>query len=237
MRCRKCQKLVHFYGADELSARRKRRMEKHLAECTACREVAAEIRQARAEIRALREEMPEIPHPEALTASVLRKIRLGSHPVPSARRAGGLDAVLEWVGTPFARGALITIAGIIIGLFATQEVLIVHRLDRLESAVGTANRATVDTRQYSSLEEALRSLDQAASGGETALQATLGRARVDSLLHEYQRLRRENDLLKRMILERFPELDRYIAGKPVSAEQLETLLRQYPGYINLLRRL
>jgi len=212
-------------------------MTKHLAGCGECRELADAIRRAAGEIRNLREIQPEQLHPEALTASILRRIRLEGRPERSSLRAGGLEAVMDWVGTPFARGALIAVALLIVGLFTAQEALIVHRLDRLEQAVKSENSVAAGAGRSLSLEEAFRSLDQAASGGERERRATPGSVRIDSLLHEYQRLRRENDLLKRLILDRFPELDRYFAGKPVTAKQLETLLREYPEYMNLLRRL
>lgn len=212
-------------------------MTKHLAGCGVCRELADEIRRAAGEIRTLREMQPEQPHPEALTASVLRRIRLEGRPERSPLRASGLESVMDWVGTPFARGALFAVALLIVGLFAAQEALIVHRLDRLEQAVKSENSVTAGAGRSLSLEEAFRSLSKAASGGEWERGATLGPIRIDSLLREYQRLRRENDLLKRLILDQFPELNRYFAGKPVTAKQLETLLREYPEYINLLRRL
>jgi len=237
MRCSQCQKLIHLYGPGELSNRQKRRVEKHLGGCNACREVAGEVRRAAGEIRSLRGLQPELPRPEAFTGAILRRIRSEHAGQRPSRLAGGLEAVMDWVGTPFARGALVGIAMLIICLFAAQEALIVHRLNRLEQAVGSGNRATVGSRQYPSLEDVLNTLDQAASGRDKELRAILGQVPTDSLLHEYQRLRRENDLLKRLILEHYPELDRYLAGKPVTAKQLETLLRDYPGYINLLRRL
>lgn len=238
MKCHTCQKLVHFYGAGELNDRKARQVESHLKECPACREVAEEVRNLAATVRSAQEIKPVSPHPEISTAAILRAIRLErTGRTRKSAMVRILESLLDWVGTPVGRSMLIGAALLIVGLFIAQEALILHRLSRLEQIVESGSRPGRIITSRLSISEVLNALDAATSGDKEKLRTVLRQIPTDSLGIENQRLRMENDLLKQLILEHLPELNRYLAGKSVTARELETLLRNYPENINLLHRL
>jgi len=134
MKCTACDRQLYLYREGELSAGERRRLEKHLRRCPECAARAEEIVRAGAVAADLAAADRSMTPPDDLVAEIMQNLP-----------GSGEKASPAFI--PVRRGrialvpALAATALILLTLVTTHELVLVHRLGRLESAIATWTQA------------------------------------------------------------------------------------------------
>jgi anti-sigma factor RsiW len=132
MKCTEARKLLYLNRSGELTEHESRELERH---CTGCASCAAERDKARASgtmLEGLRAFVPAPKNPEALTSSILARIR--NEPVRGqAQRSSFLDWILGWFYAPALRYSSALVIAVAVVAFVGEQLSIVHSVSNLES--------------------------------------------------------------------------------------------------------
>jgi len=155
MSCRSFEKQLYLFREGELGPRQRRRLERHLKRCPACAAEAEAIARSATRIAELSAADAAAPVPADLRPGILSRLgETQAPPLPtlSTRRRGRIALV-----PTLAAAALVLLV-----LMTAHEVLLGHRLTRLESAMTAWTEAvTTQTREYARLTATLERIEPA----------------------------------------------------------------------------
>lgn len=128
MKCREVQHQLYLYRPGELTAERRKAVDRHLAvcpDCTAMRDAVLELERQVSEVRSME---PGIEDPAGLTSEIMRAT-LGDDG-PAMRSSGVL---FDWSASPAFRVAACLMLFLFSGLFFAQTAVDARKMTALES--------------------------------------------------------------------------------------------------------
>ena len=132
MKCRTCQKWLHFYGEGELSASRQRRINQHLQHCSRCQEIDQCIRSFKQSVMLSNKTTPNLDRPEKLNTEILSSIRQQKE----NRLSGSNRECWIWLSRPVTRFAMGCCLLILVSAWFIQEFTILNHVTVLENKIG-----------------------------------------------------------------------------------------------------
>lgn len=147
MKCTEARRLLHLSRPGELTEDESRELEQHCAGCTSCAAERESIRAAERFMGRLRAFTPAPGRPEALTSSIMARIR--TEPPRADRLARQkdvgqaswwLDWILGWFYTPALRYSSALVIAVAVLAFVGEQLSIVNSVSNLESRLASGQR-------------------------------------------------------------------------------------------------
>ena len=237
MNCKQIEPLLYLYREGELERNEQQSVREHLETCDACQELYHELRSVDAELSPIRQNDPVPGNAQELTRRIMQQVNAD----PQRRRHAGQlrrpESLLDRLTMPGARYAMTFLLFAILSVFAIQEFFILHKISALEARL-----------EYKSRRDAVEvTRGGYAHGGDRNLTPVemeilekwviIRRSRVNDLIGEIESLEAENQALKRMLEERYPELVEMLDSRGFTDRELDRLLNSRNDLLNTLQKL
>lgn len=142
MKCSDLEKSIYLF--EELSASEKRNLEMHLAECAACRALAAQVKKSRSIIQEASTLIPELKNPNQITQRIMQELR-------TEERVGVWSQLTVYIDSVFVRYAFSAMSLVLVLLFVWEwrsEVDLAVRNSKLDFPQGSILNARAISNQY-----------------------------------------------------------------------------------------
>lgn len=228
MRCDDIKPLLYLYREGELDDPEQQRLSEHLRECSLCRLELEQIHQMGESVCDLRMDLPEMTDPDRLQERIVREIRKKSRPPGLTSTQNWLDKILDWLSLSRVRFAMISVAVVIVAVFAIQEMMILSRINSLEQKIDSGSR----NETMIAAPGAREMLRQLSDAGDANM--GLPEDQLADLLQRYFRLQEENSILRELLEDRYPDIGRYLSEREITVEELRQLSRYLRNETDLL---
>ncbi|RPI00810.1 MAG: zf-HC2 domain-containing protein [Calditrichaeota bacterium] len=193
MNCRHYRKLLLF-KAEELTARERTLLQRHLAACSRCREQYRELDLHQQWLDKIKREQVVHP-PDNLTDEIIRSIRRnGRQSINGKHSLVITDRIFEFFARGSVRLAFAAVVFVLAALFAAQEWIVLQRIQHLEKSLQAQNISP----SWSALVEQRVESMSAFAGDQQ--QIVIDREMLQSLLAAHDKLQMENKLLLEIIV-------------------------------------
>jgi hypothetical protein len=149
MKCTEARRLMHLNRPGELTEDESRELERHCAGCASCAAERENVRASERFLERLRAFTPAPGSPEALTSSIMVRIRTEPRAERQARQkdvgqAGWLlDWILGWFYTPAFRYSSAIVIAVAVLAFVGEQLSIVNSVSNLESRLAGPQRSGI----------------------------------------------------------------------------------------------
>jgi len=228
MKCDDIKPLLYLHREGELDGPEQQKLTEHLRECSRCRQELEQIHRLGESVYDLRMDIPEMPEPNRIQEKIMREIRKQNIQNEKISVQNWFDRMGDWLSLSRVRFAMISVALLIVAVFAIQELMILTRISALEQKIDSGNRSET-LLAASAARELLRELSD--PGDENAM---LSENQLADLLQSHLRLQEENSILRELLESRYPEIGQYLSGESVTVEDLRELARYLRNEIDVL---
>jgi len=184
MRCKSAQKLIYL-KTDELKDSQHRRLAAHLKKCSDCASRAEKMAEYWNTIETLDFE-PHLSEPKQLTIEIMSRIGARTHAQKSF-----MDNLLDLLLRKKVRLAMVSLSFALVGLFCVQEVMLLTRLQRLETRIARQQSIRHSASPLSILKEKVEALP----ASESSDTVVIDKEALQELLQFYGELQLQNRLL------------------------------------------
>jgi anti-sigma factor RsiW len=264
MNCKKHQKRLHLYREGELSGRQVKSLDRHLERCPHCAAVLRRIGRLEATVGRMRDEIPQMKHPEMISGRIMNAIAGMSGDSRRAERSAfsaiqDVDRHSERVPvsgmneespirapkTMFharkgIRFGLAAAAAAIVIVFFIQESVILSKISMLEERMAKPemnSAMTIPARSgYPLTRDGIRKLPVAAVGAAAAGEEWIAvrTSDLEVLLRSVQDSRRFNAQLLKIIRKQYPGIRSLDAEMSIDSEKVIRMLRDNPMIVREL---
>ena len=163
MKCKEARRLLYLSRPGELTEDESRELEQHCARCASCAAERENVRASEEFWERLRAFTPTPGNPEALTLSIMGRIRTEPRLAEGRGRqnvgalaSSLLDWILSWFYTPALRYSSALVIAVAVLAFVGEQISIVNSVSNLETRLASGQRSGIQMAYALNLESIRR---------------------------------------------------------------------------------